>query len=735
MAQEAVTEGQFSPRIVDSLIDAVLILEDQGRLLYANPAVERLLGWSVASLFGAPLTDLLPERLRTESASMFMDWMAMDPPSRSPAPLRMTMLRVDGSEIPVDVGVFLVAPEQGPRLVIAALWDATGRIDIDRYQRVADDLLAFLARASGSTEEIVPQLLAILATSLEFSFATAWRWDPESELLHCDHLWQAGDSEFSAMLAASTGMTVRPGEGLAGLVVSSNEPIWWDELTDTPHLRRHDAIVTDGLKGGFIFPIRTRDRLIGVIELFTKVRRQPDTALFDAVAIVCARLGEFIERLDLESERSNLLAELGRSKAQQDFLLRANRALVEANGFEDTVLKLAEVAVPTLGDICLIDVLDANGGLIRLAARHADPARQTLTNKLADHAPDMAGTHPAALAVRTRKSQWSMDMDEDFMRTTTTGDRHYELTQLLGFESYVSVPLLTENEAIGALTLVTAGSGRPLGTDELVLAEDLAGQVATVIERARVFDEQSTIARRLQNSLLPTSIDQVSGISVAARYVTSDRGAEVGGDFYDVVPLTDGNVALAIGDVEGHDMTAAMVMGQLRSAMRAYLMLTHDPAEILSLLDTFAVGQSARLATVALAVLNTTTGHIDVASAGHPPPVLFDGRNPAAPLVIRPGTPVGIGEGKYVLERRDILPGASLVFYTDGLIDECRPGAEELMCRLARSVESCAARGCEALTDDILMTLTGSLPTADDIALLAVRWPGREESPASMEAS
>ena len=730
LTQETTTGAQFSPRLVDSLIDAVLILEDQGRLIYANPAVERLLGWKVASLFGVPLTDLLPERLRAQSATILMEWMAVEPPPRSPAPIRITMLRADGSEIPVDVGIFLVAPEQGSRLVIAALWDASGRIDIDRYQRVADDLLAFLARASGSTEEIVPQLLAILATSLEFDVATAWRWDPGSELLHCEHVWRSDESGFSAMLAASTGMTVRPGEGLAGLVVSSDEPIWFNELTDTPHLRRHEAIVTDGLNSGFIFPIRTRERLVGVIELFTKVQRHPDTTLFDAVADVGARLGEFIERLELEWERTNLLAELGRAKAQQDFLLRANGALVGADGFEDTVLRLAEVAVPTLGDICLIDVLDASGGLVRLAARHADPARQKLTEQLTDHAPDMAGTHPAALAVRLRKSQWSVDMDENFMRTTTKGDRHYQLTRLLGFESYVSVPLLTDDEAIGALTLVMAGSGRSLGRDELLLAEDLAGQVAAVIERARVFDEQSTIARRLQASLLPVGIDQVPGIAVAARYVTSDRGAEVGGDFYDVVPLADSEVALVVGDVEGHDMTAATVMGQLRSAMRAYLLLTRDPAEVLSLLDAYAIGQSTRLATVVLGVLDTATGHLELASAGHPPPVLFDGRNPAAPLALRPGAPIGVGRGPFDSESLDLPSEASIVFYTDGLIDEGRPGAEGLLDGLAQSLERCATGGCEALADDILMSLTSSLPTSDDIALLAVRWPVPEASQA-----
>jgi serine phosphatase RsbU (regulator of sigma subunit) len=126
---------------------------------------------------------------------------------------------------------------------------------------------------------------------------------------------------------------------------------------------------------------------------------------------------------------------------------------------------------------------------------------------------------------------------------------------------------------------------------------------------------------------------------------------------------------------------------------------------------------------VVLAVLNTGSGHIDLASAGHPPPILFDGRTPAAPMVLRPGAPIGIGKGRYDLESLDLPSGVSLVFYTDGLIDEGRPGAEDLLRGLAQSLEKCATSGCEVLADDILMSLTSLLTTADDIALLAVQWP------------
>ena len=112
-----------------------------------------------------------------------------------------------------------------------------------------------------------------------------------------------------------------------------------------------------------------------------------------------------------------------------------------------------------------------------------------------------------------------------------------------------------------------------------------------------------------------------------------------------------------------------------------------------------------------------------MASAGHPPPILFDGRAPAAPLILRPGTPIGMGRGGYDVESLDLGSGVSLVFYTDGLIDEARPGAEDLMRGLAQSLEKCASGGCQVLADDILMSLTSLLTTADDIALLAVRWP------------
>jgi GAF domain-containing protein len=457
----------------------------------------------------------------------------------------------------------LVAPEVGQRLIIAVLWDVSDRIDIGRYQRVSDELVAFLAGAAGTTAVIVPQLLSIVASNMDFELAISWRWDEETQLLYCEHVWQKDADVGMATIAACQDASVRAEESLAGSVVRSGQPVWQLDLSSAAQLRHHKATVSDGLHTAFAFPIRAREHLVGVIELYTVFHRHPDTPLNAAVADIGAKLGEFIERVELETQRSELVERLEQAHRQQEFLLRANRALAGARNFRDSVERLATVALPTLGDICLIDVVGSRGVLERFAAVHADAAHQEEMDELSTYSPDLNGSHPAARAVRTGRSQWSTDMGDDFMRSTTQSDDHLCLTKNLSFESYVSVPLLMDGRAIGALTVITAGSGRPFGAEKLALAETLASHVASVIEKARLLEEQSSISHFLEHSLLPSQLGQLPGVRVAARYVAADKMAEVGGDFYDVVDLDGRLIAFVIGDVEGHDMTAATIMGEL----------------------------------------------------------------------------------------------------------------------------------------------------------------------------
>ena len=161
------------------LVDAVVLVDEHGAVLYANPAVQRLLGWDVQSLFGEPFTKLLPER-RNGAEAALNPLIGTDP---FPGAERQCGRRSSVPTAPNFLWTWL-SPSSiptGAAPVIGVISDASDRIDIERYQRVSEDLLAFLAGASGTTEEIVPKLLAILCSTLDFELATAWRWDPDSE--------------------------------------------------------------------------------------------------------------------------------------------------------------------------------------------------------------------------------------------------------------------------------------------------------------------------------------------------------------------------------------------------------------------------------------------------------------------------------------------------------------------------------------------------------------------------
>ena len=200
----------------------------------------------------------------------------------------------------------------------------------------------------------------------------------------------------------------------------------------------------------------------------------------------------------------------------------------------------------------------------------------------------------------------------------------------------------------------------------------------------------------------------------------------MGGDFYDVVPIDDDRVALVIGDVEGHDMAAATIMGELRSTLRAYLLLDQDPGQVLALLDRYLGRQpQERLATALVAVLDLTSGKLALASAGHPGPYLSGPDGSALLFAPSPGPPLGVGGGRHpVRECARWNPRRGPVLYTDGLIDEGRPEAEARRSGLVELLASAVGSDCESLAERIV----GAGPTAgtqaDDIALLVVEWPG-----------
>jgi serine/threonine-protein kinase RsbW len=253
-------------------------------------------------------------------------------------------------------------------------------------------------------------------------------------------------------------------------------------------------------------------------------------------------------------------------------------------------------------------------------------------------------------------------------------------------------------------------------------AEQLALQMSQGLEVAARFELESRTSHTLQASLLPPVPPHVPGLAVAVRYLPGSSGADVGGDFHDVVALPEGDVALAVGDVVGHDVTAAATMGQLRSVHRALLAERPGPARLVERLhDSWPLLGLPRMATALFARLDPATGALRIASAGHLPPLLVAGGR-AELLDVVPGRLLGAPPGPAPEWSGELPPGATLVLYTDGLVESRTADLDVGLARL-RTVAAGATDDGPAdpdeLCDRLLAALTGPR-RADDVALLVL---------------
>ncbi|HEX3425393.1 MAG TPA: GAF domain-containing SpoIIE family protein phosphatase [Acidimicrobiales bacterium] len=295
-----------------------------------------------------------------------------------------------------------------------------------------------------------------------------------------------------------------------------------------------------------------------------------------------------------------------------------------------------------------------------------------------------------------------------------------------GVRSSMSLPLTAGDATLGALNIYGRKVGAFADPSDQALASTIAEHAAIAVANAQAFENERRTALILQRSLLPDELPEVPGYQFAVRYQPADATAAVGGDWYDVFVLPgDDHVGLVVGDVMGHGIEAATVMGRLRTAVQAYAIENASPAQVLCSVDKLLAmipeGATERLATLCYATLKLSTGHVAMANAGHVPPVLVDRwgtvtrvPGPTGPLL---GSGVGGGWTETTVE---VGPGSAIVFYTDGLIEDRRRPIDEGLDRLQRSLAD--ARGdadaiCQRLAEDLIPDERQE----DDAAILVVR--------------
>ncbi|HLN16901.1 MAG TPA: SpoIIE family protein phosphatase [Acidimicrobiales bacterium] len=704
--------------LLDGIADAVIVADEESRIVYANRATEHLVGWDRRLLQGTELVQLIPERLRHAHLSGYYRLVAGGEPTLLGRPVEVPVLRIDGSEITVEMVLSVMPLEGGRRVVVASLRDVRERTAIERHGLVAEELLLLLARGL-SGDDALGQMLAAIGETLGWDVAALWSVESD-DMLRCRRVWRSDPDGFAHFEAACLGARLGRGEELPGRVLAYGKPAWVVHLGPDRSVTRTSAALADGLRCAFAFPLHAGEDLTAVVELLTGEPLQPDSPLVETMAAIGGQLGSYLRKLEAEQERERLAVELEKAQRLQAFLLRANRVLAESADYRETLERLAATAVPLLGDVCLIDVLDERDTLQRLAARHADSGSQALLDELAhDFVPDTEGRHPSLVAVHTGASSWSPILSEEFLDAVAPGERQRELVEKLGLRAYACVPLVVRGRTLGAVTLLTAG--RPFGAEDLELADELAGQVAAVVDKARLHEGEHQLAQVLQQGLLPQRLPRVNGMAMTARYLPATSADEAGGDWYDVVALPDGKVGLAVGDVQGHDGAAALVMGQLRNALRAYAFDGSGPDDVLDRLSRFADGLGLELmATVAYVVLDPETGAFVAASAGHLAPLVVPAHAVPAVLDVTPGPPIGLGATDYAAQRGTLRRGDALVLFTDGLVEDRTTDMAEGLAALREALAK-GSRDPAALAARLEERVLGASGREDDVAFLVAR--------------
>ncbi|MFE9448865.1 SpoIIE family protein phosphatase [Streptomyces sp. NPDC006739] len=567
---------------------------------------------------------------------------------------------------------------------------------------------------TGEPLPAVGEVLAALATGL-------WHWDTATGLVTVD-------AEAARLLGLPPEQTtLTEAQTRARL-----HPVDWNEITGVVQLAVAEGTLAE-------VRVRIMDELGRVIRV-VRSRSKPS---FDAARRAYELIGTLQEVTEptpgTPADRNTVTGDWRRSR--EAFLLDAGRALAEARSTAEVLRVAAGLSMPGFSPDGLT-VFGVEGDQLTIISLHG---HQPGDDGRFSHLP-LDTDYPAAEVVRTGRAVYLSSPEEYKDRYPVT----WPLAKHFGRESWAFLPLTVAGRTMGAWM---AAFTHPVAftPDERSVLTTVARMLAQALSRAGVAESERELTDGLQRSMLPTLGPRIPGMNLTARYIPTGGGLQVGGDWYDMIPLPSGRFALVIGDVQGHDVRAAGLMGQLRIALRAYASEGHRPDAVLSRASRFLHGithdeqlTDLRFATCLYAEADPATGMLEIARAGHPDPAI---RMADGTVMMRPtvgGLPLGIDpDADYPTTRFALEPGETMMICTDGLIEtgghDMESGWQRVRAILEDAVLDGADVDLEALADALVQAVHGPSshhttgPLADrredDIALLLLSRPDDGHGP------
>ncbi|MCW2681024.1 MAG: putative sensor protein [Frankiales bacterium] len=434
------------------------------------------------------------------------------------------------------------------------------------------------------------------------------------------------------------------------------------------------------------------------------------------------------EREQAVVERERAYAEAEAANARLSLLADASHLFAQSLEPRQVLQHLSDVLLPSMGSMLAVALtgesaamllqreLPENDALHVVHVAHADPRQQPALQQLLRTIPVTTGDAVGAgSVVRTGEPEWLPEITDELLEQFASDEIGLADLKDLQLGRVFTVPLVSRGRRLGAVSV-----GEPAtGLVDRALVTDLAARAAVALDNALLYGVERRTGLTLQRSLLPGEVPRLPGIEVAVRYRPGATGAFVGGDWYQGVVVGD-ELVLCMGDVMGHGMRSAARMGQLRAIVATLALEGHGPGSLLSrLAESSDVLLDLELATLLVASYSPSRRTLTVASAGHPPPLLAPlGQEPRYVDVV-PGPPIGSLPGSYEETVVDVPIAATLVLYTDGLVEQ-RGEALDVGLEALRAALAELQLPPEEVADHVLDVLGRSEGAADDVALLVM---------------
>ncbi|MBS2549568.1 SpoIIE family protein phosphatase [Catenulispora sp. NL8] len=491
-----------------------------------------------------------------------------------------------------------------------------------------------------------------------------------------------------------------------------------------------------------VTPLVARGAVLGFVSYARREEREPfddqDITLGEELIVRAATA--FDNALLFQRQRDTALARqetLRQANAAQGRLALLNDASVRIGTTLDlqrTAEELIDVVLPRFADFATVDLLSS-------VMRGDEPISPPLDQPVVLQAVAVAESFPSGLtsiadavgktttrdphkgyarSLRSGRPVLIPIVDEESLGAISTSPERVAPGLAAGIHSYLMVPLRARGVVLGGAEFIRMQDREPFGPADVALAEELAARAALCIDNARLYRRERATALTLQRSLLPQNVHHTLGMEIAHRYLPSSRVSEVGGDWFDVVPLSCGRVALLVGDVMGHGIRAAATMGQLRTVARTLATLDMEPEQVLTRLDATAAstGQD-QFATCICAVYDPVERSGAIASAGHLPPVVVAPDGTTTLLDVPPGPPLGVGGVPFESVEFSLSEHSVLALYTDGLVERRGRDLDDGISLLRKALAQ-RGRPLEEACDAVLSALVPG-GAEDDVALIMAK--------------